>query len=148
MEFNHRITYSFDYLFGGNIAFAAQLAAKNASAITEQDTFNSVRDQLTLLSQLAALRSQAARSASNDKDNKKTKARSNDKNKSDEKNKGSKGKKYIGKNRIERFVQSHFTTISKVVDLALFIFSAYALLIISAAAITLSCNINYWKQKL
>ena len=93
---------------------------------------------MTLLTQLAALRSEAARSVSNDKDKKKKENRSKDKDKSDDQKKENKGKKYVGSKRIERFVKFQFQKYLKVEDLSLFVISAFATLIISAAAITLS----------
>ena len=91
MEFNHRINYSFDYLFGGSIAFLAQLSAKNASAYQQQQTFQTVKDQLTLLSQLRSARSQAARAVSNE-----NKRNSDDKNKGKEENNyGSRSKRFV-----------------------------------------------------
>ena len=119
------------------------MAAKNASAVVQQQTFTEVKDQLTLLTQLAALRSEAARSVSNDKDKKTKENRSKDKDNSDTKKKGNKGKKYVGSKRTERFVTLPFKKYSKVKVLSLFVFSAFATLIISAAAITLSCNANF-----
>jgi len=114
-EFNHRINYNFDYLFGGSIAFAAMLVAKNASAITEQTTFTQVRDQLTLLSQLAASTREAAaaRAVSNrdkNKNEKKKKGRKDEK--SEEKDQGK-----DGSYRSERFVESNFIKIMRVTGL-------------------------------
>ena len=114
------------------------MAAKNASAVVQQQTFTEVKDQLTLLTQLAALRREAARSVSNDKDKKKKESRSNDKDNSDETKKENKGEKYVGSKRTERFVKLQFKKYLKVEGLSLFVFSAFATLIISAAAITLS----------
>ena len=89
-------------MFGGNIAFAAQVAAKNASAVVQQQTFADVKNQLTLLSQLAAAgrkrRQNAARAVSNAK-----------KSDSDDKKKGNRGNSNGSKTR--RFVQSIFKKI-------------------------------------
>ena len=123
------------------------MAAKNASAVVQQQTFTAVKDQLTLLTQLAALRSEAARSVSNDKDKKKKENRSKDKDNLDETKKENKGEKYVGSKRTERFVKLQFKKYLKVEGLSLFVFSAFATLIISAAAITLSCNANFQNKK-
>ena len=91
------------------------LAAKNASAITEQTTFTQVRDQLTLLSQLAASTREAAaaRAVSNkdkNKNEKKKKGRKDEK--SEEKDQGK-----DGSYRSERFVESNFIKIMRVTGL-------------------------------
>ena len=88
-----RHVYQFDYLFGGFPVYAARLAAKNASAYLERDTFESTKNRIILLQQLQAQLQASGRSA-------------RERNKDDGK-KGKKEKGYGGRNA--RFVHLYFT---------------------------------------